>query len=921
MYLNAQSILSKVNDLEATAYDINPDLILVTESWCHKNISESVLRICNYELISDLRCDRQDTANGIGGGLLVYARKGLVVLSIDKKSDFNQFVSFKVLSDDCELNIILIYRPPSCSKDNNDKLCKIVEEAAKNTILVGDFNFPSIDWDNLTCDSRGEPFLNACLDNNFSQFVGFSTHSKNNILDLVLANNNCILSVDNLGPLGNSDHVMMLIKTDFLFKTSEGPKSRLNWKKANFDNIRKELNSIKWVEALKSESIDSKWETFKNIVNEVIYTNIPESVCVTNGKPAWVNQFITRLRRKKQRLYKKMKRTEREEDINEYRKSCKELKKATRKAKRKIEVKISKEVGNDGKKKFNQYVKSKMGKSSTIGPLLDESGKPTANKKDMADILNNYFASVFTRETEEATINVGPLPTESTLSRIKITRKDVLNALAETKKGKAPGPDMITNTFMKETDKEIAEPLTILFQCSLDKGEIPEEWKMAKVVPLFKKGGKGVAGNYRPVSLTSSVCKVLERIIRCQIVKHLELNNLILSSQHGFQTNRSCQTNLIEFLDEITKRIDEGESVDICYLDFSKAFDKIPHSKLIRVLEAHGIKGSVLNWIKEWLRDRQQWVEIEGAKSDKKQVYSGIIQGSVLGPILFIIYINCMDNRAEQFDIIRKFADDTKCAKAIKSESDKEEFQEGLNSLAKWSKEWGMEFNKEKCKIMHCGRKNEKYSYMIENVELKLVEYERDVGVTVASSMKPSQQCSEVINKARVVLGQISRCFHYRDKKVFLRLYKQYVRPHLEFASPVWSPWCKTDIEAIEQIQKKAIGMISGLNSRDYLERLKEIGLWTLEKRREMFDLIQVHKIIHGVGNVKTSIEIFGEIQTTTTRTRSCALNLKKLNARLDIRKNFFTHRVVDKWNQVPENIKTISSPAKFKNKLVEWMK
>jgi hypothetical protein len=243
IYLNAQSILSKVTDLEATASIVKPDLILVTESWCNSNISDNVLKISNYELVSELRKDRHDTTNGIGGGLLVYSRKGLEVLPCDKYNNFNQYVSFKVSCNNSIINVFLVYRPPNCLKENCDKLNEILENAPNNSILIGDFNYPGIDWDNLTSDNKSLTFLNTCIDKNFSQYVDFPTHSRNNILDLVLSNNDNIVNVENLGPLSNSDHVMLLITTNFYVKNEVNSYVRYDWKNADF--LKMEIGSEK----------------------------------------------------------------------------------------------------------------------------------------------------------------------------------------------------------------------------------------------------------------------------------------------------------------------------------------------------------------------------------------------------------------------------------------------------------------------------------------------------------------------------------------------------------------------------------------------------------------------------------------------------------------------------------------------------
>lgn len=893
----------------------------MTESWCNNNITNNVLNINGYNLISDLRQDRNDTNNGIGGGLLVYARNGLVILSSDKYNDFNQFLCFNVILDNVKLHVILVYRPPSSNRDNLTKLCDIVSNAPSNTVIIGDFNLPSINWNDLTCDNFSNEFMTTCIDNNFTQYVNFPTHKKNNILDLVLSNDDSVLNIENLGPLSTSDHVMLMINLNYSNNCEEKRDFYLNWNKADYNTMKNELNNVKWNDILSEKNVENQWSLFENVVNEIVTKNVPKCPVKFSGKPEWMNQNIVTLQRRKVRYFKRMKQTMTAQNIHEYKMVEKELKKTIRKAKRKLEVKISKEGGNKGKKKFNRYVKSRLKCKSDIGPLVKEDKTVVTNNTEMANIFNKYFASVFSKDNGDNGGQYQQQNFNQQLSEITITEKDVEKAIDALKVGKAPGPDGFSSTLVKNLKMAILKPLTIIFNKSLTTGDIPKLWKLAKVIPIFKKGSKGDPSNYRPVSLTCIFCKLLEKIIREKITLHLTQQNLLNKSQHGFMENRSTQTNLIEFLDKILDFIDNGDNVDIVYLDFSKAFDKLSHDKLIKKLIAHGITGKVLYWIQSWLNQRRQKVCVHGEMSEEESVDSGVPQGSVLGPILFIIYINDLDNYAQNLDLLKKFADDTKGAKKINSRNDAIEFQDILDSLVKWGEQNNMEFNVKKCKIMHCGRNNPKYKYKMNNTELDVVEVERDIGITVTDKLKPSQHCQEAANRARAVLGQISRSFHYRDRHVFLRLYIQYVRPHLEYSCSAWSPWTLQDIEVLEAVQKKAIGMISGLTSTDYKDKLKELGMWTLKKRRVKFDLVQMYKIAHNIGEIQTSIVLYRDREILqSTRLQTDPLNILKPRSNLEVRKNFFTVRIAELWNAVPSDLKNARNVNLFKKNVAGWM-
>ncbi len=231
-------------------------------------------------------------------------------------------------------------------------------------------------------------------------------------------------------------------------------------------------------------------------------------------------------------------------------------------------------------------------------------------------------------------------------------------------------------------------------------------WKRGNVTPIYKKGPKGNPGNYRPVSLTSVPCKLMESILKSNIMDHLMNNNLIRQSQHGFMPGKSCASNLTTFLDRAAKAVDEGKSVDIFYLDFAKAFDKVPRKRLIAKLRAKGLEQEVVSWIEEWLTGRTQRVTIGGSYSSEAAVDSGVPQGSVLGPCLFTIFIDNLEVEVEITELgtfIVKFADDTKGLQEIESEEDRDRIQKALDMLVRWADEWGMVFNVEKCKVMHVG--------------------------------------------------------------------------------------------------------------------------------------------------------------------------------------------------------------------------
>ena len=481
---------------------------------------------------------------------------------------------------------------------------------------------------------------------------------------------------------------------------------------------------------------------------------------------------------------------------------------------------------------------------------------------------------------------------------------------------KSTGADNISTKLLKECQDELKMPLKLLFNKSLREETVPSDWKCANVTPIFKKGSKSDAGNYRPISLTSVVIKILEKILRDKITAFLDEHKLILDSQHGFRNKRSCLTNLLEFFNYIFSNHDERIPSDVIYLDFKKAFDTVPHKRLVIKLKAHGMGEKLCSWVENWLTDRKQRVVINGEASDWLQVTSGVPQGSVLGPLLFLIYINDLDSGI--VSKISKFADDTKLGGKALAREDCEAIQRDLDNLSSWSEKWLLDFNSTKCKVMHIGLNNVKYNYKLKEQNLLKVTEEKDLGVIVRSDLKCGTQCSAASRKANTILGFIARNFDCKTPEVITRLYTSLVRPHLEYAVQFWSPYYVKDVNKLESVQRRATKLIPGMRSLSYEERLERLDMFPLKDRRIRGDLIQTFKILKNID--KIHYENLFEISLHTI-TRNNGLKLKGQRFNTDIRRNFYNIRVVDYWNKLPASVVQTNTVASFKNKLDKYYK
>lgn len=558
---------------------------------------------------------------------------------------------------------------------------------------------------------------------------------------------------------------------------------------------------------------------------------------------------------------------------------------------------------------FYEFVNRTLACKKGIGTLRDVRGNTVIDDKQRANMLNKYFSSVCTVDDGKKPVFASSVANDAPLSDITFTSAKVACILRKLKASKSAGPDGYPSILFKQLAHVLAVPLSLIYNSFLSVCRMPQAWAHAIVTPVFKSGNAAECNNYRPISLTCIACKIMERIVASEMLRYLRVNNKITKEQHGFLARRSTSTNLLETLNDWTLAIKDKRAVVVAYIDYSKAFDCVSHQKLTIKLSAYGISGNLLKWIEYFLSNRTQQTKVGSQLSDIVSLTSGVVQGSVLGPLLFLLYINDV-TRVLAYDgcFCKLYADDMKLYTTLSPTESCVRLQDKLNDLIQWSETWQLKISQSKCAAMYI---HETSTNLTPELQLcgsaitKTNEY-KDLGVIVDCKLKFASHINNIVSKASTRACLIHKCFLSKDAATLLRAFKVYVRPLLEYASTVWSPSYEISANLIESVQRKFTKRLPGCANLDYASRLATLNLQSLELRRLHFDLITTYKILFGL--IDVTVSDFFTFADQDHNTRGHSYKLLGGQCRVNVRQHYFAERVVNVWNSL--NVQ----PNDFKN-------
>ena len=929
--------------------------IAMAESWLKPHISNAQIHIKNYQIV---RADRKERDRG---GALLFIHEDL---PISNQATYDEFYCQAVICSIQSSNTVIacVYRPPNTPYESTTKLLnflsgyvqKVSSKEHMDIIITGDLNLPGIDWNNLTVTGNdhkrsAHSLLSFMSEHLLSQYVDTPTRN-DNILDLFLTNNSNLPLHVSAEDTKLSDHRLINVLTRQSLKPLP-LNTKPTFQKHSFRNLRINKSNL----SLISDQIDSvDWDNLHSLCTEDEFPELfrltvlqiceihcpPKSTKKRATKPR--NKFARErrvLNRKRRKINKKL--TECKDEVGTkppnpqlIAKTEKQLNDIIEKIKNSIksqlefnEDKAVKSV-SENPSYFFSYAKRFAKHPTNIGPLIDNKGNLQQHPKNMADMLQEQYSSVFSEPSGNSPDQ--PQQVTSILEDITFTQEDVISAIKEMGEYSASIDDDIPATVLKNCAPGLCYPIVLIWRDSLKSSSISKQFKNQTITPVFKKGSKSKAANYRPISLTSHIMKIFGRIVRKAIVNHLEQNQLICKHQHGFLKGRGCLTQLIKHIDTILHNFLNGNDTDAIYLDFSKAFDKVDHKILLKKLYAYGIRGNLLAWLECYLSNREQTVVVNGFKSNPAPVMSGVPQGTVLGPILFLIYINDL-HQCINHSLVSHFADDTRILKAINISTDVALLQQDLLATVDWSQKNKMVLNPDKFELLnHTLRKsntlqelpfyNQFQEYQTpDGTLITPTDIVTDLGINITPDLNWSPQINITAEKSRKLIAWVLSVFKDRSETTMMTLYKSLIRSRLEYCSALWNPSKQEDIITLESVQRNFTSRIAGLSDYSYHERLKRLNILSLQRRRERFIIITMWKILNNISPNDLNFK------TTHSNRRGIKVKVPPLQKEASQRAQSLyeaSFGVVGPklWNTLPRYLTIITKKNTFKTNLSKYL-
>lgn len=907
------------------------DIIGVSESHLSDAVCDDDIMLENYN------CFRRDR-NRHGGGVLLYVHNSF---SCHRRTDLEcddlellwcevQLTNHKLLAGVC-------YRPPNQNAQSienfieclNDSLLSITASSNQTTVLMGDFNDRCSLWHSDHSNSElGLKLVNLLSSFNMSQLIESPTRN-DYLLDLLITDSpECVFDTGVLDPIDQLDHSII-----FGSLASARPKlakvTRKIWlyNHGNFDRLNNLLFLTDW-ESLFSAypDVDELTVNFTHLLLQYVDLCVPNKTVTIRprDKPGMTGE-IRRLFRVAKRLHRKSKRTNNPVHAEQFRNARREAKSAFRRSRSQFYKDLADKLTDPttSSKTFWKLNKLVLGQKATPGiPDINHNGTMVSDPATKASLLNVYFAS---QCSLPAGSDADPLPdlgepaTDSTLQHITILADEARKVLRSLDVSKASGPDGISNRVLRECADSLCIPLARLFNISLLSGSFPSSWKSANVVPIFKKNDRHLLSNYRPISLLPTMSKVFERIVHARLYAHCTENNLLTEKNSGFKRSDSTVNQLVFIDHKIRKALENKHDACLVFLDVSKAFDKVWHRGLIHKLRHFGLSNSLLQWFSSYLSGRQQQVLLDGITSAPAGVSAGVPQGSILGPLLYLIYTNDLADKLSCDPHF--FADDTFLLDIFVNPAlSSARINRDLDIIHNWGKSCKITFNPSKTKYMIVTKRNQNIDYpdpVFNNTPIVKTLSHKHLGLHLSSDLTWSTHINQTIVRASRKLHLINNVKHLLPRRSLCSLYTTMVLPVIEYCDVVYDNCTIADSLAIERVQRRAALMCTGAyrhTSTDSL--LADLGWQPLRIRREIHKLGLLYKILTSLVPPYLNQLIPSQPRNVYSLRSRSDNSIPIPPSRLSSTRSAFVHSTIKLWNKLPLDIRIANSVGIFKNRV-----
>ena len=844
--------IPNIDELRHRALREMPTYIIATETHIDDTTPDSEISIPGYQL--PIRCDR----NRYGGGIAVWAKTGADTIRLEdaEPSDLEViWLSVKV----CKGRMLMgaVYRPGSLP-GSDVKMIRHLEDQtsvlqqridARRTVILGDFNVHHTEW--LSCtsptDTAGKAAKSFALTHGLVQIVKEATRG-NNCLDLILTDaplDLCTATVT--APIGSTDHyTVTALIPDTVWLDKPTKRTLWHYSKADWGRLKKQLKDTDWDSILKEDPENACTE-ITNAILSAAEKHIPSSTVTHRPKDQpWFNAACSRAILLKATAFRAWR--DNPIDVAKHRdflSARRETLKTIRRAKAAYRVKLRERLISRGRDRDWWWtVKSLTGQGGSQSiPTLVKDGTTYTTARDKSEALSETFA-------EKCRLDIStPVPefdsrTDRVLTKVMFRPRDVRRYLKKLDTSKAVGPDKISPRVLREAADELALPLTKLFRYCFAKGHFPSQWKNATVVPVHKKKSRSDTNNYRPISLLSAISKVMEAMINKTLMSYLLKNKLVSALQFGFRPNHSAPDVLQILSHQISSTLTQRQETRVVALDIKGAFDRVWHEGLMRKLTAYGITGQLHAWLQCYLSGRSIEVVVEGQRSAKKTINAGVPQGSILGPTLFLLYINDLPDCIKNSKCLL-YADDSTLFNSTSQQVSRLELAMNMNTdlegIASWGRLWNVMFEPSKCNTLLSSNKRETSSHpslIFDGIPVSTVDDLNLLGVVFSKNNSWQTHIHNIGKAAGQRTSILNRLASVLDSHGMATVYRTFIRSKMEYAALAWMNASATHLRVLDRVQQRAL-----VHMNCYHSNAPHLGVLGLQHRRDITSLSCVYRM------------------------------------------------------------------------------